>query len=145
MNKPLLRRRVFWIISIPCLLFVVGWFLDDLLPRYTLHGVLIDQNGKPIPFVNLKFRSHESRPKAIIPFPFGETYESSIVVTVQTDKDGTFSAGSPRRFLDVISCTESDIAIERYALQRSWNGPEEATQLRINSRLRHAISAANLG
>ncbi|OYO20832.1 hypothetical protein CGZ93_11415 [Enemella dayhoffiae] len=63
-----------------------AWVRINAEPRVTVNGVLVGENGKPVPNAEVRVVRMKSDPKEIT--------KPEVIVTVRTDKDGRFSASA---------------------------------------------------
>jgi len=90
------------------ILFLVGFqvlqILDDRKNHGGARGIVLDQDGNPIPGVELVFRSWNWR--TLIPIPFAHTWIVQNTLKATTDENGLYSVVGPYPRTDFVSISK---------------------------------------
>ena len=101
-----------------------GFFSKLVRKADTVEGLVVDQDGKPIPNARLFFK--ESEYVQIIPLVYGAHQYVSEKRTVQTDNTGNFQVPFWRDNLSLITIEQKGYVFEPCVTPKSWsrqNGP----------------------
>jgi hypothetical protein len=74
--------------------------------NFVVRGLVLDQDGRPVPDVVMTFEAYEQR--MILPLPpYGLNYRSAKMASSRTDADGKFAVQSPRQKIELVGVRKS--------------------------------------